>query len=64
MIHQKPRKGVLAKGVSAEPSVTPRKTKQELPKDIGPGRTFGTQSATVKRGVHVCKNLQKKFPRS
>ena len=47
-------KGGLAKGVSAEPSVTPKHAK--IIKDIGPSSSFGTQSTTAKRGVHFCKN--------
>ena len=39
-------KGVLAKGVFAESSVTPKKAK--IPKDVGPSSTFGTQSAAAK----------------
>ena len=51
-------KGVLAKGVSVEFSVAVKETK--LPKDIGPSSTFGTQSATAKRGVHFAQNPLKK----
>ena len=47
-------KGVLAKGVSAESSVAPKK--QKIPKGTGLGSTFGTQSATARRGRNVCKN--------
>ena len=47
-------RGVSAKRVSAESSVTPKEA--EIIKDIGPSSTFGAQSATAKRGVHVCKN--------
>ena len=53
-------KGVLAKGVSGEPSVTPRRRKNI--KDIGPSIAFGAQSATSKRGVHSCKNPLLKIP--
>ena len=53
-------KGVLAKGVSAESSVTPKETK--IPKDTGPSTTFGTQRATAKRGVYPCKNPPSKNP--
>ena len=51
-------KGVLAKGFSAESSVTPKETKNT--RGIGPSSAFGTHSATAKRGVHFRKNpLQK-----
>ena len=33
-----------------------RRKKQQIPKDIGPGSTFATQSSTAKRGVHSCEN--------
>ena len=46
-------KEVLAKGVSEESSVTPKETKMHG--GIGPSSTFGTQSATAKRGVYFCK---------
>ena len=48
-------KGVLAKGVSAELSVTLKE--QKYSRILGPAVT---QSATLKRGVHSCKNLLKK----
>ena len=48
-------KGVLAKGVSAESSVTPRK--QKISGGIGPSSAFSTQSATAKRGVDFCKKM-------
>ena len=44
-------KGVLAKEVSVESSVTAKK----IPKDLGPSSRFGTQRATAKRGVHFAK---------
>ena len=47
-------KGVLAKGVSAGSGVASKKSEHELIQDIGLGSAFDTQSATVKRGVHVC----------
>ena len=46
-------KGVLAKGVSVESSVTAKETKNT--QDIGPSSTFGTQSATAERGVHFAQ---------
>ena len=46
-------KGVVAKGVSVESSVTAKEAK--VPKDIGPSSAFGAQSAKAKRGVHFCK---------
>ena len=46
-------KGVLAKGVSAQSSVTPKKPK--IPKDMVPSSTFSAESATAKRAVHFCK---------
>ena len=46
-ISRSQEKGVLAKGVSAESSVTPKETK--IPRGIGPSSTFGTQSATAER---------------
>ena len=48
-------KGVLAKGISAESSVT-LKEKTKIPKDIGLSSTCATQSTTTKRGINVCKN--------
>ena len=45
------KRGVLAKGASVESSVS-RSRKRKIPKDIGPSSTFGTQSATAKRGAH------------
>ena len=39
---QEPRKGDF---------VTPKKT--EIPKDIGPSSSFGTQSTIAKRGIHT-----------
>ena len=48
------KKGVLAKGVSAELVSCPRK--QSIPKCIGPRSRFGTQSATAKRGLNSCEN--------
>ena len=53
-------RGGLAKGVSAESSLTPRRTKNT--KHIGPSSTFGTQSATAKRGVHSCEKTLLKTP--
>ena len=56
-------KRILAKGVSAELSVTPRRTKNT--KDIEPSSTFGTQSATAKRGIDFAKTPSKTpFPRN
>ena len=49
--------GVIAKGVSAESSVTAKK--QKMPKDTGPSSTFGTQKATAKRGKDCGEILQK-----
>ena len=49
---QEPRKGGFSKGGSVASSVAPKRTK--IPKDIGPSRTSGTQSATAKRGA-LCK---------
>ena len=46
-------KMVLAKGFSTESSVTPKET--NIPQDIGPGSTFGTQSATAEGGVRFAK---------
>ena len=40
--------GVLANGVSAESSGTP---KEKAPKNIGPSITSGTQSATAESGI-------------
>ena len=37
-------------------------SKQKIPKGIGPSSTFGTQSATVERGGHVCNNRLSKNP--
>ena len=53
-------KGVLTKGVSVESSVTANETKK-VPKDNGPSSTFGTQSATAKRG-HILANPFLKTP--
>ena len=50
----------VAKWVSAESSVPPKKTKST--KDIGPSSTFGTQNATAKRGAQSCKNLPLRTP--
>ena len=36
-----------------------RPGKQKISKEIGPSSTFGTQSATTKRGVHFVKNPSK-----
>ena len=47
-------KGVLAKGVLQDPVSLPRN--QTIVEDIGLSSAFGTRSATVKRGVYVCKN--------
>ena len=46
-------KGVLAKGVSVESSVTANKTNST--QGIGPSSTFGTQSVAAKRGVHFAE---------
>ena len=53
IVFRNQEKGVLAKGVSAESSVTPKETK--IPGCIGPSSTFGTQSATGLRVVHFWK---------
>ena len=50
--------GVLAKVFLQSPVSRPRK--QKMIREIGPRRTFGTQSATAKRGVHFAKNPSKK----
>ena len=50
------KKSFLAKGVSAESSVTPKESKNI--QGYGPSSSFGTQSATAKRGIHT--SLQKK----
>ena len=50
----------LAKGVSAASSFTPKEAK--WPQNIGPSNTFGTQSATARRGVYFCKNPLLKTP--
>ena len=46
-------KGVLAKGVSVESSVMAKETNNT--QAYWPNSTFGTQSATAKRGVHFAK---------
>ena len=51
---------VLAEGVSAGPTAMPGRTKNT--KGMGPSSTFGTQSATAKRGAHFCKNPLLKIP--
>ena len=53
-------KGVLAKGVSVESCVTAKERK--ILKDNGRSSTFGTQSATAKRGVHFVKAPFQKPP--
>ena len=47
------KKGVLAKRVSADSSVTPKNNK--YPRSLDSNSTFGTQSATAKRGAHFAK---------
>ena len=53
-------KGGLAKGFLQDPVSLPRD--QKIVKDIGLDSTFGTRSATVTRGVFVCKNPLLKPP--
>ena len=56
-------KGVLAKGVSARVEHHAlKKCNAKYRKDIGPSSAFGNQSATAKRGVHLCKNPLLKTP--
>ena len=50
----KQERGVLAKGVSAESSVTPKETRN-IRGLLAPSSTFGTQSAKAKRGVYFAK---------
>ena len=53
-------KGVLSKGVSAEPSPAPKR--QKVPQAIGLSSTFRTQSATAWRGIPFRKNTLLKEP--
>ena len=58
---QEPRKGGFSKGgFLQETGVTPKKPK--LCQGIWTSNTFGTQSATVTRGVYVCKTPLLKTP--
>ena len=50
-------KGVSAKGSLQNAVSRPRQ--QKIPKDIGPSSSFGTQSATAKRGVHLSRFVQR-----
>ena len=56
------KSGLLAKGVSAESSVTSKK--QTISKGIGPGSAFGTQCAAAKWGVQFCKKTNPLNPPS
>ena len=51
---RKQEKGVLAKGVSTEASVTLKKHK--YPRIVGLAVHLGTQSATAKGGVHFAES--------
>ena len=59
-IYQEPRKGGFSKGGFCRVERHAQGDKNN--KDIGPSRTFGTQSATAKRGVHSCKTPLLKTP--
>ena len=54
LISQEPRKGGFSEGGFCRIRCHPKKPK--FCQGIGTSSTFGTQSATVKRGVSVCKN--------
>ena len=54
------RKGGFSTGGLCRVCVTPKETKNT--KDIRPSSTFGTQSATAKKGVHFGKNPLLKPP--
>ena len=60
--NQEPRKGGFSKGGFCRIQCHAQGNKR-IPKDIGgPSSTFGTQSATAKRGVHSYKNPPSKKP--
>ena len=58
--HQEPRKGGFSRGGFCTIQCTPKKLR--MPQNIGHSSTFGTQSATAKRGVDVYENPLLKTP--